>query len=45
MFNNFIVFMLTGVFIGFMLWVVFRIIKHFVKKKKIQEDNHTIDSE
>ena len=40
---NFFVFMLTGVFIGLVLYFSFRIIKYFINKKKIKEDKHTID--
>lgn len=41
--QNFIVFMLTGVFIGLMIYLVYRVIKHFVKKDKKKNDNHTIE--
>lgn len=41
--SNFFVFMLTGVFIGFVLFIIFRVIKHIINKKKIKNDEHTIE--
>lgn len=43
MVQNFIVFMLTGVLIGIVVYFVYRLIKHFVKKDKRKNDNHTIE--
>ena len=42
MVTNFITFMLTGILIGLFIFIVFKAIAYFVKKKKKKEDTHTM---
>ena len=39
---NFITFMLVGIFLGLILYVVFKLIKFLVNKKKRKDDTHTM---
>lgn len=42
MVNNFITFMLVGIFCGLIIFGVFKLIKFLVGKKKKKEDTHTL---